>query len=269
MAPLNDAPKTSLADLAVGLLGVSVHRITWDDLKAAITEAAEQNRRWIIANHNLHSVYLYHHDPAVRAFYSKAAYAYIDGMPLVFLGRLLGLALSRKNRLTPLEWVRPLCAEAARRGWQIFYLGSKPDVAERGAQRLREEFPGLRIETAQGYFDARPESGENCAVVETINRCRPHLLMVGMGMPRQEKWILHNFEKVDARAVFNVGALMDYVAGEIRTPPRWAGQVGLEWLFRLLSQPRHLWRRYLVEPWFVFRLFVLDYAQRNRPGRPG
>ena len=261
---MNDVSKTPLADPAVALLGVSLHRLAWDDLKAGIAEAAKNDRRCIIASHNLHSVYLYHHDPAVRAFYSKAAYAYIDGMPLVFLGRLLGLKLSRSNRLTPLDWVRPLCAEAVHRGWQIFYLGSKPEVAARGAQRLREEFPGLRIEAAHGYFDDRPDSGENRAVVETINRCRPHLLMVGMGMPRQETWILHNFENVDARAVFNVGALMDYVAGEIPTPPRWAGQIGLEWLFRLWSQPRHLWRRCLVEPWFVLRLFLSDYARRNR-----
>jgi N-acetylglucosaminyldiphosphoundecaprenol N-acetyl-beta-D-mannosaminyltransferase len=260
---MTDVLKKPFADPAVELLGVSVHRLAWDDLKAGIAEAAENNRRWIIANHNFHSVYLYHHDPAVRAFYSKAAYAYVDGMPLVFLGRLLGLALGRKNRLTPLDWLRPLCAEAARRCWRIFYLGSKPDVAERGARRLREEFPGLRIKTAHGYFDTRPDGEENRAVVEAINRCRPHLLMVGMGMPRQEKWILHNLEKVDAGAVFNVGALMDYVAGEIPTPPRWAGQIGLEWLFRLLSQPRHLWRRYLVEPWFVLRLFVSECAQRK------
>jgi len=266
---MNNAPGKPPADPAVELLGVRVHRLAWNDLKAGIAEAAENNRHWIIANHNLHSVYLYHHDPEVRTFYSKAAYAYIDGMPLVFLGQLLGLALTRRNRLTPLDWVRPLCAEAARRGWQIFYLGSKPEVAERGARRLREEFPGLRIETAHGYFDARPDSEENRAVVEVVNRCRPHLLMVGMGMPRQEKWIMQNFEKVDARAVFNVGALMDYVAGEIPTPPRWAGQIGLEWLFRLLSQPRHLWRRYLIEPWFALRLFVADCVRRNRSGHSG
>ena len=185
-------------------------------------------------------------------------------MPLVFLGWLLGLPLSRSNRLTRLDWIRALCAEAAQRGWQIFYLGSLPGIAEKGAKILRREFPGLRIETAHGYFDPRPAGGENRAAVETINRCRPHLLMVGMGVPRQEKWILHNFNKVEARAVFNVGALMDYVAGEIPTPPRWAGQVGLEWLFRPLSQPRHLWRRYLVEPWFVLRLFAADCARRNR-----
>ena len=261
---MSDLSKKQPADPAVSLLGVTVHRLTWEDLKAGIVDAVENNKHWIIANHNLHSVYLYHHDPSFRSFYARADIVHVDGMSLVFFAKLLGLPLSRRNRLTPLDWVRPLCAEAARRGWFIFYLGSKPGVAEKGAEILRKEFPGLRLETAHGHFDARPGSEETRSVVKTINRCRPDLLMVGMGMPQQEHWILDNFENADARVIFNVGALMDYLAGEIPTPPRSMGQAGLEWMFRLLSQPRHLWKRYLVEPWFVLRLFLSDYARRNR-----
>jgi N-acetylglucosaminyldiphosphoundecaprenol N-acetyl-beta-D-mannosaminyltransferase len=257
---------TAAEPSAVRLLGVTVHRLTLDHLKAIVAGAIEKNERRIIANHNLHSVYLYHHDAAARAFYATAAYVHIDGMPLVFFGRLLGLPLGRQHRLTPLDWIRPLSAEAARRGWRMFYLGSKPGVAEKGAAILRREFPGLQLDAAHGYFDPRPDSEENRAVGEAINRCRPHLLMVGMGMPRQERWILENVAELPANAIFNVGALMDYIAGEVPTPPRWMGRAGLEWLFRLLSQPRHLWRRYLVEPWFVLRLFVSDLARRSGSG---
>jgi N-acetylglucosaminyldiphosphoundecaprenol N-acetyl-beta-D-mannosaminyltransferase len=261
------SPSEKAATKAVQLLGVSVHPLTADQLKAAVAEAVEKNRRSIIANHNLHSVYLYHHDAAVRSFYARADLVHIDGMSLVLFGKLLGLRLSRRNRLTPLDWLRPLMAEAARRGWRIFYLGSAPGIADRGAEILRREFPGLLLDAAGGYFDARADGAENQNVVARINRYRPHLLLVGMGMPRQEHWILENAARVHAHgvnAIFNVGALMDYIAGAVPTPPRWLGPLGLEWLFRLASRPAHLWKRYLVEPWFVCGLFLTERAARGR-----
>jgi N-acetylglucosaminyldiphosphoundecaprenol N-acetyl-beta-D-mannosaminyltransferase len=79
-----------------------------------------------------------------------------------------------------------------------------------------------------------------------------------MGMPRQEIWVLNNLEKLHAKVILTCGACMDYIAGEIPTPPRWMGRVGLEWLYRLLSEPGRLWKRYLVEPWFLGGLLVRD-----------
>ncbi len=252
------------AGIAVRLLGVAVHPLTWERLKEIIADAVKKDRGWIIAHHNLHSIYFYHHDPAVRSFYDSAEWIHIDGMSLVFLGKLLGLSLGRRQRLTHLDWIRPLLAEAARREWRIFYLGSRPGVAERGAAILRREFPGLRLETMHGHFDTRPDGAENRRVVEAIERAHPDLLFVGMGVPRQERWILANRENLRAGAIINAGALMDYIAGEISAAPRWIGRVGLEWLFRLASDPPRLWRRYLVEPWFVVGLFFCERFGRRR-----
>lgn len=252
---------------SVRVLGVEVHPCTWRALEEAIVEGVAARRGSIIANHNLHSLYLYHHDAAVRAFYGSAAVVHIDGMSLVVIGRLLGLPLERAHRLTPLDWIRPLLAEAARRRWRVFYLGGKPGVAERAAALLREEFPGLALETAHGYFHARCASEENRAVVDAINRFGPDLLLVGMGMPRQEHWILENGADIAAGAIFNVGGLFDYIAGESATPPRWMGRMGLEWLFRLASDPTRLWRRYVVEPWFVMKLFFAELLRKNAASR--
>jgi N-acetylglucosaminyldiphosphoundecaprenol N-acetyl-beta-D-mannosaminyltransferase len=156
------------------------------------------------------------------------------------------------------DWTAPLMAAAAQQGWRIFYLGGKPGVAETGAKILQERFPGLKIVTVDGYFDVRPESSENLAILEQINAYKPHILMVGMSMPRQEGWVLDNFERLNTNAILTAGATLDYVAGAVPTPPRWAGKLGLEWLFRLMAEPKRLWRRYLVEPWFLFGLLVAD-----------
>lgn len=258
--------KLSLSELASvpsnKMLGITVHALSLPQLNALIAEAIRRNQRWIIANHNLHSIYLYHHDPKMRAFFTKADYIHIDGMPLVFLGKLLGFPLRREHRVTYADWTIPLIAEAAQQGWRVFYLGSKPGVAERGARILRKRFPQLQIATANGYFDARSNSPENLAIVEAINVYQPQVLMVGMGMPRQEHWILNNLDYLCVNAILPAGAAIDYIAGAVPTPPRWAGQLGLEWLFRLCAEPRRLWRRYLVEPWFLFRLVLRDRFQQ-------
>jgi N-acetylglucosaminyldiphosphoundecaprenol N-acetyl-beta-D-mannosaminyltransferase len=239
-------------------LGVQLDALPIPELNALIAGSIEQKKRWIIANHNLHSLYLYHHNSKLQDFYAKADYVHIDGMPLILFGKLLGYPLQRKQRVTYADWVWPLMAEAAQKGWRIFYLGSKPGVAEKGARLLREKFAGLQIATAHGYIDTRREGADNIAILAAINAYRPHVLMVGMGMPRQEYWILDNLENIHANVILTSGACIDFVAGAVPTPPRWMGRIGLEWLYRLGSEPKRLWRRYLLEPWFVFGLLIVD-----------
>jgi N-acetylglucosaminyldiphosphoundecaprenol N-acetyl-beta-D-mannosaminyltransferase len=245
------------------LLGVHMNALTMSDLHGVIAQSIQSAQCSIIANHNFHSVYLYHQNCQMKAFYEKAHYIHIDGMALVFLGRLLGLPFRREHRVTYVDWVLPLMREAVKNGWRIFYLGSKPGIAEQGARILRERVPELQIAVAHGYFDTHPESEENRAVLASVAAYQPHILMVGMGMPRQEQWILHNLDKIYANAILTAGACMDYVAGAVSTPPRWAGKLGLEWAFRLLVEPRRLWRRYLIEPWFLLRLFVAQSVSRR------
>lgn len=240
------------------LLGVQVNALSIPELNLLIEESIERNKKWIIANHNLHSLYLFHKDPKMQAFYEKAEYIHIDGMPLVLLGKLLGFPIKREQRVTYADWIWPLMMEAANKNWRVFYLGSKPGVAEQGASILRQKFPGLQIACAHGYFDMGKDSQENLAVLAAINAYKPHVLMVGMGMPRQEHWIYKNLEHIHTNAILPSGACIDYVAGAIPTPPRWMGKLGLEWLYRLLSEPKRLWRRYLLEPWFVCTLLLQE-----------
>lgn len=240
------------------LLGVQVDALSIPELNFLIEESIEQNQKWIIANHNLHSLYLFHKDPKMQAFYAKAEYTHIDGMPLVFIGKLLGYPMKREQRVTYADWVWPLMTEAASKGWRVFYLGSKPGVVERGASILRQKFPALQIACTHGYFNMDLDSPENLAILATINAYKPHVLMVGMSMPRQEHWIAKNLERIHTNAILPSGACIDYVAGEVSTPPRWMGKLGLEWLYRLLSEPKRLWKRYLVEPWFVGTLLLRE-----------
>jgi N-acetylglucosaminyldiphosphoundecaprenol N-acetyl-beta-D-mannosaminyltransferase len=237
------------------ILGVKVNLLNMDQLNSLITEAVAKNLKWVIANHNLNSLYIFHHDYVMRDFYKIANYVHIDGMALIFLGKLLKLPFKRKHRVTYADWIWMLMEQAVKEGWRILYLGSKPGVADRGAEILRNKYPGLKIATEPGYFSAY---NENHLVIDKIKVYNPDILMVGMGMPRQEKWIVDNINDIEVNIILPCGACIDYIAEEIPTPPRWMGQVGLEWLYRLITDPKRLWKRYLIEPWFIAKLIFAE-----------
>ena len=189
-------------------------------------------------------------------------------MPLVWAGRLLGYGLTRENRLTSVDWLPRVLTDCAEEGLRVFFLGSKPGVPEKAAARFLKDAPGLRVQTHHGFFDAGPGSPENERVLRKINAYRPHALMVGMGMPRQERWILENLDRIEANTIWNLGAFMDYAAGAVPTPPRWMARLGLEWLARLAAGPMRLWRRYFLELPYALGLLARDLVHRYGPKRP-
>ena len=248
---------------AFDLLGIRIHALSKRELVDCVSKAIDGRTRHIIGNHNLHSLYMWFHEPQMREFYSLTDYTHIDGMSLVLLGRLLGLPLKREHRTGYVDLLPLLAKQAAEHEWRIFYLGSRPGVAEKAARMLRNRYAGLQIRTHHGHFNAEQSGAENQAVLAEINAYAPDVLMVGLGMPRQEVWVLQNQKDIAAHVVFCCGALMDYIAGEILTPPRWIGRLGFEWLYRLLSEPGRLWQRYLLEPWSVMGGLARLYLSRT------
>lgn len=254
---------------ALELLGARVTPMTAATLHATIAEAIRTRRRCVIGHHNLHAIYLFHRDAKMRRFYAHADYVFIDGMPLVWLGRARGMPVHRGHRITSLDWLPPLLARAAAQGWRVMLLGGRPGTAARAAERLRGEHPGLEIAAEHGYFDPAPASAEGRAVLGRIADYAPQLLCVGMGMPRQEHWIHDHAEQLGPMVVVALGAFADYLAGEVPLPPRWLGPLGLEGLYRLVSTPRRVWRRYLLEPWALLPIVTRELREgRTAPADP-
>ncbi|MBA3473887.1 MAG: WecB/TagA/CpsF family glycosyltransferase [Rubrobacter sp.] len=181
--------------------------------------------------------------------------------------RILGERIP--ERITYADWMWQLAAFAEREGLSLFLLGARPGVAERAAVRLRERHPDLKIAGVHhGYFERAVEAPENEAVVAEINAARPDLLLVGLGMPLQERWLLQNWDRLDASVALTGGAVFDYVSGELKRGPRVLTDNGFEWLARLFIEPRRLWRRYVLgNPLFLARVLkqrLTEESSRTR-----
>jgi N-acetylglucosaminyldiphosphoundecaprenol N-acetyl-beta-D-mannosaminyltransferase len=247
-------PSAKVLDLGVTLL-------TMEEWTGKVAESIQTGERCIIMSQNLHSVYLAHRVKALKQA-QDIALMRIDGMSVVALARLTGVRARRDHRLTWNDWFHPLFLEAETRGWTIFNVGSTPTISEQIKEVVRQKYPRLRFAAHHGYFDRTPDGAENRAILDTINAFNPDILMVGMGMPNQELWVAANRSALTCRVILTCGAAIEYVTGHQPTAPRWMASIGLEWLHRLAANPRRLWSRYLVEPWYVAWLLVQSSCRR-------
>src|SRR5258708_13860846 len=136
----------------VAFLGVTLQRRSIPEMNKLVEQGIRERHKWIIANHNLHSVYLLHRHPKLKEFYSHAHWTYVDGMPLVALGRLYGYPLQRDQRVTNVDWTGPLMELAASRGWRVFNVGSSKQAADQGPAKHPKVYQGLRIESTDRFL---------------------------------------------------------------------------------------------------------------------
>jgi N-acetylglucosaminyldiphosphoundecaprenol N-acetyl-beta-D-mannosaminyltransferase len=258
----HSTPKQSLKRDNYKLLGVEVNPLDIEGLLDLIRYKIETKERLIIASQNLHSIYTYHKNDSFRLLHQNSVKR-IDGMAIVFFGKMLGYPLERAHRVTWVDLIRPLMQEAKFNKWKVFYLGADEESVSKGVALLRSENSGLEISYRNGFFNASLGSQENENVIEQINHYAPDLLIVGMGMPRQEEWILNVKERLNVSVIMTCGAAIEYVAGTVKTPPRWMGKVGLEWFYRLAENPKRFWFRYLIEPWFILYLLMKDTIHQH------
>lgn len=239
---------------SIRILGVQVHLLDTLHLHDELNQAIRVQGKAVVPNVNVHALNLAYMESWLRDFLNAADIVFCDGAGIILGARILGYHIPQ--RITYADWVWQLAEFAEPQGFTFFFLGARPGIADKAAAQLRERFPSLRIVgTHHGYFDKTPGSPKNEAVIQKINAVKPNILIVGFGMPLQERWLMENWERIEANVALTGGAVFDYVSGELRRAPRWMTDHGLEWLGRLIIEPRRLWRRYLVgNPLFLYRV---------------
>jgi N-acetylglucosaminyldiphosphoundecaprenol N-acetyl-beta-D-mannosaminyltransferase len=241
-APANvpSSPPRQEKDTAV-LMGLRIARLTKREFIEAIVRFARSSTPRLVTYLNAHNVNVYFSDPEYARLIDRADIVYADGQALVWASRFLGDALP--ERVSAADFFVQFCQRCADAHLTLFLLGSRPGVAERAQRNLERLVRGLRIVgTHHGHF----QPADSASLCDRIRSARPDILIVGMGVPRQEKWLAENLERLAVPVCWCVGALFEYLAGVRKRAPRWVRRAGCEWLFRLLHEPRRLWRRYLI-----------------------
>jgi N-acetylglucosaminyldiphosphoundecaprenol N-acetyl-beta-D-mannosaminyltransferase len=243
----------------VNIQEIRVHRVFRQDLLDQIGHAVETGEGGNIFNLNIHAANLAWTDPEFREILNQADQVFVDGAGILLGAKLMGWQLG--ERLTPADWVDDLMGMCSNEGWPVFWLGDTEEVGESFEQKLREQFPKLIFAGRHhGFFDRSGQ--ENERVLTMINQSGAEVLMVGMSMPIQEKWLHSNQHRLTPRVRLAFGGLARIVTGHIPRGPRWMTDNGLEWLYRLAMQPGYTWRRYVLgNPLFFLRLLAWRYLK--------
>ncbi len=233
------------------ILGVRVSAVNLDDAVGTVEQWIREGSRNYICVTGVHGVMESRRDRRLREIHNRAGLVTPDGMPLVWLLRLRGNR--RTERICGRDLLRILSSISALHGYRQFYYGGAEGVAERLSRALTAAHPGLDVAGLRCPPFRQLTSEEDEAVVDAINAAHPHIVWVGLSTPKQERWMASHLGRIDASVMIGVGAAFDFLAGMKPEAPRWMQRYGLEWLFRLCSEPRRLWRRYVyIVPGFIF-----------------
>lgn len=245
------------------VLGITITDISVEQLLQEISVAMVKNRRLTIGHVNIYAMNLACQNQSLQEALLDFDIVYCDGFGVKLGAILLGQTI--QHRLTAPDFLNQLCQGLLRSNQSLFLLGSQPGVADKAAARLTANHPGLQIAGSQhGFFDHGRDSADNQAVIARINQSQASLLLVGFGMPKQELWVQENRSQLSTPVVMTVGALFDTVSGTIPRAPRLLTDHGLEWLARLVIEPRRLWKRYIIgNPVFFVRIVGQRWQQRK------
>ncbi len=223
-------------------------RLTPVEALAEIERLYRRDEPAFVAHANAHTINTAHDDPEYLGVLRRADLVLNDGKGVMLAARILRSRFPADlngNLMTPL-----VLKHAADHGWRVFFLGAGPGVAERAANLLDRKLPGLTVAGIHdGFFDTDEQ------VIDAIRSSGAEVVLVGMGNPRQEQWIDRSLDRTAARLAIGVGAFFDFVTGEVPRAPAWMNRLGLEWVYRLLQEPKRMWRRYILgNPKFVWRV---------------
>lgn len=241
---LERPPVSSNSPDFVNILGVKVNMLNLNRAVEVIENWIEYDLQNYICVSAVSTVMACHRSPEVRRCVNLAGLVTPDGMPLVWLGRLLGFAA---ERVYGPDLMLLTCRRTAQKGYAHYFYGGMPGVPEKLAVQLQRKFPRLNVVGTYSPPFRKLTSGEDEAIVEKINAAAPDILWVGLSSPKQDLWMAEHLGKIQAPVMIGVGAAFNFHSGSVKQAPYWMQRSGLEWLFRLSQEPKRLWKRYLLD----------------------
>ncbi len=232
----------------VPILGVGIDNVDLAEALDRIGEFVARGEPGLVVTANPEIVMLAQKAPGFKAYLDNALLVTADGIGIVIAARLLGRPL--KQRVTGIDLTTALFQQAAVRKYRFYFVGAKPGVAQKAAENIRRDYPGIEIVGIEhGYFT------DDTRIIEDIKASKPDILLAALGMGKQEKWIAERVQPAGVPVSIGVGGSFDVFAGEAKRAPKWIQDAGIEWLYRLIKQPSRF-RRMLQLPKFLIAVLV-------------
>lgn len=248
----------------VNVLGVGVSVLNEHTALAAIASALEKRTKGCVCVTGVHGVMEAQADAELRGILNHSFLNTPDGMPLVWLGKLQGFA--EMDRVYGPDLMLAVCEFTRDKNYTHFLYGGAAGVATELKQRFEQKFPGIKIVGTHTPPFRPLTPDEESELVKRVNSLKPDILWVSLSTPKQEKFMALFAGRFDTTLLFGVGAAFDFHAGRVRQAPRWIQRSGLEWLFRLCTEPRRLWKRYIRNnPIFIVKSFCQQVGWKKYP----
>ena len=246
----------------IKFMNTEIDNLTMDEALAEIDILIQKNKNAYVVTPNVDHIVQLEYKRELVEVYKNADMILADGKPLIWISRWYGKQI--KEKISGSDLFPLLCEMAAKRGYKMFLLGAAEGVAAKAAENLIKKYQGLNIiGTYSPPIGFEKDKCEIEKIEKMIKNKKPHILIVGLGCPKQELFIFHNKEKLEVPICLGLGASIDFEAGNVKRAPRWMADHGLEWLFRITQDPKRMIKRYLIDDIVIFKL-VLKYKRKHK-----
>jgi N-acetylglucosaminyldiphosphoundecaprenol N-acetyl-beta-D-mannosaminyltransferase len=239
--------------MKINIVGVPIDKYSFDEVVERIVKYALLGRspEYVVTPNAQHILTL-QKDDHFQEIYRQAYLSVPDGVPLLWAARFLQTPLN--GRVNGTDLFEKLCEVAADKELKVFFLGGRPGAADKAAKVLQARHPNLKISGTHCPPYGFESNATELALINTkITAATPDILFVGLGAPKQEKWIYANYQQLNVPISIGIGVSFELVANMVQRAPIWMQKSGLEWLFRLVVEPKRLWQRYIVgNPLFIW-----------------
>ena len=235
------------------LMNSEIDNLTMDETLDAIDSLIKEDNCSYVVTPNVDHIVQLEKDEELKRVYENASLILTDGKPLIWISNWYKTPI--KEKISGSDLFPRVCDLAAKKGYTMYLLGAAEGVADKAAKNLMNKYKGLNIVgTYSPPFGFEKDKLELKKIERQIQEVHPDILIVGLGCPKQEKYMYYHCKELDVPISFGLGASIDFEAGNIKRAPRWMSEHGLEWLYRITQDPKRLAKRYLVDDMKIIRI---------------
>ncbi|MCI6677105.1 MAG: WecB/TagA/CpsF family glycosyltransferase [Clostridiales bacterium] len=246
----------------IKFMNIEIDNLTMEEALKEIDKMIQRKKPAYVVTPNVDHIVQLETNKELQAVYKNADLIITDGKPLVWISKFYGNPI--KEKISGSDLFPLLCEMSTQKGYKMFFLGAAEGVAAKAAENLIKKYPGLNVVgTYSPPYGFEKDDNEINKIIQMIHRAKPEILIVGLGCPKQEKFMYQYYNKLNVPISLGLGASFDFEAGKVKRAPKWMSRYGFEWLFRITQDPKRMFKRYIIDDTRIFGL-VFKYKKDSK-----